>query len=105
MDRVTLEPALGIIAVLLAALCDAAALVVDVGRRAAGLSVGLLLGLGGLAAGVGSGHDCLSGRELDLPSCVGGGRIGSVRFGMCLVLLCWWEVCDADQLTMPFLIH
>jgi len=57
MLRVRAQPALGVIAVLLGALLDAAALVVDVARRLAGLGVGLLLWLGGLAAGVGGGHD------------------------------------------------
>jgi hypothetical protein len=44
----------------------------------------------------------LPGRELDVPSFVGGGRVGSVRFGMCCVVLCWWEICDALSIQCLF---
>jgi hypothetical protein len=53
------QSALCVIALLLRAALDRAALVVDVVAGLAGLGLGLPLGLGGLAAGVGCGHDVL----------------------------------------------
>jgi len=79
MLRVRAQSALGVIAVLLGALLDAAALVVDVARRLAGLGVRLLLWLGGLAAGVGGGHVgyvCVGGLWLGLGWVLGMGGCG-----------------------------
>lgn len=54
--RVGAQVVLGIVAGLLGALLGAGALLVDVVGGLAGLSTGLALGVGRLAAGVGSGH-------------------------------------------------
>jgi hypothetical protein len=54
--RVRAQSSLGVIASLLRALGRCTALVVDVAGGGARLSLVLPLGLGGLAAGVGSGH-------------------------------------------------
>jgi hypothetical protein len=55
--RVGAQSALGVVRVLLRALGDIAALVVDVVAGLACLRIRLPLGLGGLAAGVGGRHD------------------------------------------------
>jgi hypothetical protein len=55
--RVRAQSALGVVRVLLRALGDIAALVVDVVAGLACLRIRLPLGLGGLAAGVGGRHD------------------------------------------------
>lgn len=56
MLRVRRQSALGVIRRLLCAFFRSAALLVHIGCGFARLCVGLLLGLGGLAAGVGCGH-------------------------------------------------
>lgn len=65
MLRVRAQSALGLARRLLGALLGSRALVVDVARGLARLGIRLLLGLGGLAAGVGGGHGVVGGVSVD----------------------------------------
>jgi hypothetical protein len=101
MGRVGAQRTLGVIGILLrVSLLRCTTLVVDVGRRGAGLRVGLVLRLGGLATCVGGRHDDDSRYTLD--GCVGQEEDEE---GWWRTVWCGWGSLVHVSLSLPSIVH